>query len=715
MKRFYLIAPLFSMACFAQYKYPETKIAVVSDTYFGTRIDDPYRWLENVNDPTVSGWLKSQDEFAETVIKRIPNQDVLLKEMLDYDKIGADRYWPIGKGGSKYFYRKRIKGEQLTKLYFRDGPGGKEMLLFDPSKYAEGKIMDYQAEISHDGSRVILEVSEAGSENGDVRIIEVASGKMLPDLIPHSNAYFMDGTNDRIFYLESKSYDVHDPEVRLNMPLKSHRIGTPISSDVVLASAKKNPELGMTAAESPYLFNVEGSPYIFLAKMTVENYLQLYYAPISQLDKPKINWKVFSKLEDEIWNFFVDGEDVYVLTTKNNPKFRLLKTSLKNPDFAKATEIASGNSEWKLSDVTQAKDYFILSKSKNEVVFEPWTYNLRTGKTEKLSTPLKGNAEASAVSKNSNEIKIINSEWNIPFEYYHYDLDKKEFGKGPFHSGISVPDVENIVYEEIEIPSHDGTMVPLSIVYDRSKLKKDGSNVTLMYGYGSYGASSYLPTFSTAFLPVLKRGVVLAFAHIRGGGEKGHEWYLAGKKTTKPNTWKDFNVCTEYLIANKYTSPQKMGITGSSAGGILIGRAITERPDLYKVAIPKVGCLNSLRMEFSANGPANIPEFGTVTKEDEFKALLEMDAYHHVKKGVNYPSQLITTGFNDPRVDSSIPAKFAAMMQASSASANPVLLDVDYKAGHFGGSTNEERLAQYAREFAFLMSECGVAEFQPKN
>jgi prolyl oligopeptidase len=211
---------------------------------------------------------------------------------------------------------------------------------------------------------------------------------------------------------------------------------------------------------------------------------------------------------------------------------------------------------------------------------------------------------------------------------------------------------------------------------------------------------------------LLNRGVVIAFAHIRGGGEKGNEWYLAGKKATKPNTWKDFNACAEWLIKNKYTSSEKFGISGASAGGILIGRAITERPDLYKVAIPKVGCLNGLRMEFSPNGPGNIPEFGTVTKEDEFKALLEMDAYQHIQKGVKYPAQLITTGFNDPRVDSYIPAKFAAKMQADNGSQNPVLLYVDYVAGHFGGSTMDEQFAQKAKEYAFLLWQCGDKDFQ---
>lgn len=714
MKKILACSVLFPMACLAQYQYPETRTEIVSDMYFGTKIDDPYRWLENVKDENVVQWLKAQDDFAENAIAKFPNQDKLIAEMREYDKIGADKIWPIAKGGNKYFYRKKIKGEQLYKIFYREGLDGKETLLFDPSNYIEGKIMDFNAEVSSDGSRVILNLSEAGSENGDIRIMDVKTGKLLPDMIPHSEGYFMDGTNDRIFYLELKSYDVHDPEVRLNRPVKSHKIGTPVSSDVVMASSKKNPELGMTAAESPNLFNFANSPYIFLAKMTVDNFLQLYYAPISELDKDKINWKVLSKREDEVWNFYADGHDIYVYTSKNNPNFRILKSSLKNLDFSKAKEILAGTEEWKLEEVSQAKDYLIVSKSKNGVIFDPWAYNLRTGQMAKIDAPVKGNAEASAVSRQSNEVKIINSEWNIPLDYYHFDLDKKQFGKGPFHAGSSVPGIGNIVYEEIEVPSHDGVLVPLSLVYDKTKMRKDGSNIGFLNGYGAYGRTAYLPTFSANMLPLLNRGVVLAIAHVRGGGEKGKSWYLAGKKTTKPNTWKDANACAEYLIKNNFTSASRLGITGASAGGILVGRAITERPDLYRAAIPKVGCLNALRMEFSPNGPGNIPEFGTVTLEDEFKALLEMDAFQHVQKGTKYPAQLITTGFNDSRVDSYIPAKFAAMMQAKNGSGFPILLDVDYKAGHFGGSTADEKFIQSAREYAFLLGMCGHPDFQAK-
>ncbi|MEJ8819281.1 prolyl oligopeptidase family serine peptidase [Lacibacter sp. H407] len=275
------------------------------------------------------------------------------------------------------------------------------------------------------------------------------------------------------------------------------------------------------------------------------------------------------------------------------------------------------------------------------------------------------------------------------------------------------PQLNNIVYEEIELPSHDGTLVPLTIIYNKALLKKDGSNGCVMVGYGAYGANSLGdPYFDANLLPMLNRGYIMALAHVRGGGEKGNDWHLGGKKTTKPNTWKDFNACANWLIKSNYTSSAKFSCIGASAGGILIGRAITERPDLYKAAVCKVGVLNALRTEFMPSGPTQIAEFGTVKDSIEFKALLEMDAYHHTKQGVHYPAQLITCSFKDFRVQSYMPAKFAAKMQAANASTNPVWLYVDFEGGHFGSSNQDEFFAQMVREWGFILWQTGHPDFQ---
>jgi prolyl oligopeptidase len=252
-------------------------------------------------------------------------------------------------------------------------------------------------------------------------------------------------------------------------------------------------------------------------------------------------------------------------------------------------------------------------------------------------------------------------------------------------------------------------MIPLSIIYKKG-IPLDGSNSCILRGYGAYGISA-TPGFSI-LNSVALRGVVLAIAHTRGGGEKGEAWYRAGYKTTKPNTWEDFISCAEYLVKKGYTSPQKLAGTGTSAGGILISRAITERPDLFAAAVCNVGCANAMRLEFSANGPVNTPEFGTVKDPVECQALFEMDGVQHVEKGVKYPAVMGVGGWNDPRVPAWEPGKFVAALQAATASGNPILMKVNYDNGHF---TEEKSVTfkNFAGQFAFLLWQTGHKDFQP--
>jgi prolyl oligopeptidase len=248
-------------------------------------------------------------------------------------------------------------------------------------------------------------------------------------------------------------------------------------------------------------------------------------------------------------------------------------------------------------------------------------------------------------------------------------------------------------------------------VYPKN-MKMDSLNPTFLIGYGSYGISMS-PSFPTTALAWQEKGGVTAICHVRGGGEYGEEWHLAGKGKTKPNTWRDFIACAQYLIDNKYTSPARLAGEGSSAGGILIGRAITERPDLFGVAQIDVGMLDTLRFETTANGPPNIPEFGSTKTEEGFAALFEMSAFHHVKDGTAYPAVLLTTGMNDARVDPWMPGKMTARLQAATSSGKPVLLRVDYAGGHGGGSGATAAQESLADTYSFLLWQFGVPEFQP--
>lgn len=517
----------------AQYNYPSTRTVDSSDIYFDVVVKDPYRWLEDVKSNEVVDWFRAQSAYTNTQLAQIPGQDAITAELKALDKIVTAKYYPLGLAGGRYFYNKRLPGEPVYKLYYRQGEHGKEILLFDPQQYITGKTMNYDVSINDGGSRVLLNLSEAGSELGDIRVLDVVSGKMLPDRIAHSSGSFVEGSNHLVMYGKAKSYDTHDPEVWLNAPCMLHALGTDSSKDRVIASAEKYPELQILPAQFPGVYIFKNSPYMILGKFTVENYKELYVAPVAALNDAHISWTPLCTKEDEVWNIFVKGSDIYLLTSKGNPMFRLIKTSLKKPDLTNAIEIASGDADWKLSDVAQSRDYLIINKSKNELIKKPYAYHFSTGKTTVLNTPLMGNIIAKPQGTHTNELILTNLGWNIPLNFYKYNPDTKVFSNSFFTMKISYPGQDRLQYEEIEVPSHDGTLVPLSIVYDKTTFKKDGSNIAFMEGYGAYGISEE-PYFSSSFLPLLNRGVVMAIAHVRGGGEKGQECIWQAKKQQNP-------------------------------------------------------------------------------------------------------------------------------------------------------------------------------------
>jgi len=268
------------------------------------------------------------------------------------------------------------------------------------------------------------------------------------------------------------------------------------------------------------------------------------------------------------------------------------------------------------------------------------------------------------------------------------------------------------VATEVNVRSHDGAMVPLSIIHKKG-VKLDGTNPTLLYAYGAYGITEE-PIYGPTRLSWLERGGVYAVANVRGSGVYGEEWYKAGYKTTKPNTWKDLIACGEYLIAQKYTTSAKLGILGGSAGGITVGRALTERPDLFAAAVPVVGMLDFVRLHVMPIGPVNVPEFGDIRKEDEFRGLLAMSAYHHVKEGTKYPAVLLQHGVNDTRVNVGQSNKMAARLMASSTSGKPILLDLEYDSGHGQGATKAQGQRQAAHYYAFLLWQAGSPDFTPR-
>ena len=701
-----------SSILFSQWNYPPTRTVDSTETYFGETIQDPYQWLEDLESPEVKDWFKAQSDYTNEVISKIPNRDILVTEMQNLDKIRKIKYSSMSERSGRYFFEKRLPGEETNKLYYRENIGSEDILLFDPQNYV--KDIKYTLGswiVSDDGKKILMGITESGKERQTLKVLNVDDKTFYGE--NYAASYPMDWlpeSNNSFMYRELQEEDVHKMESTQNSKVKIHILGEDKSKDRVILSRENNPELKINPEDYPYIYYYTESDYIFAGKGTVDNNQEYFYAPKSQLTENKIEWKPLCTKSDMITYAVAHGDYIYFLTSKNAPNFKVIKVSLKNPDIQNA-EVIMGESEKKIESIGSSKDYLIITQIHNGIESFISKMNFENEKIVQLNLPLKGSIYVGSYRPFSNYCNVWNSNWTTPSNYYSIDLSNDNFEQGPFYVNFDIPGLENLVSEEVEVISHDGERVPLSIIYDKSKVKKDGSSICYLEGYGAYGISAN-PFFSTFMLPMLSRGVVYALAHVRGGGEKGEKWHKAGWKTTKPNTWKDFIACAEYLVNNGYTSGDKIAGTGTSAGGILIGRAITERPDLFRVAIPKVGCMNTVRAEFSPNGPVNIPEFGTVTIEEEYKALKEMDSYMKLEEGVNYPATLVTTGFNDPRVISWIPAKFAGKMQNVNKSAYPVLLHVDYTTGHFGGESMSDYFKNLSDIYSFILWQCGYQEFQ---
>lgn len=718
MKNFLFIATLL---CFtgssvqAQWQYPATKTVDAQDTYWGVTYKDPYRWLEDMKDPEVNVWFKAQADLTNATMNTIAGRDELIAEWRKLDKLQPPQiYYPIKEGG-RIFYQKRMPGEKVSKVYFRENMDAPEQLLFDPLTFQEGKILSVQQIApSYDGKKLLIGYAENGAEVQTIRVINVDTKLFLSDEIPATagiGGWTFD--NKAFMYMWIKSADNTDPTARLNPKTKLHTLGTDPKMDIDFFSNEAYPDLKIDAMVYPYTFvNKDSKDYVFAGEGTVQNELKMYYAPIAQFNSGKIQWKTLCTPADKlVRSFDIVGDKVFAITHNGAKKHKLISTDLKTPDWANAKVIAPEKS-MVLESFTRCKDYLLISYS-DGINNHFYKYNLTTEAMTEVKLPFTGSAFAMCMDTKTNAFYVAITSWNKPFTEFLYNAETDKFSPSPFNPAPVYPDeYKDLVVEEVEVKGHDGVMVPLSIIYKKG-IKKDGSNVCLMESYGAYGYGMS-PYFNVELNSLAVKGAVIAIPHVRGGGEKGEDWYKAGYKTTKPNTWKDFISCAEYLIKNGYTQASKLGGTGTSAGGILITRAITERPDLFAAAINNVGCSNAMRLEFSSNGPVNIPEFGTVTDSVECKALYEMDGMQHVKKGVKYPAVMSVGGWTDPRVVVWQPGKFAAAVQQASSSGKPVLVKVNYDNGHFT-EDREVTFANFADQYAFLMWQCGHPDFQVKK
>lgn len=703
---------------------PVAPVEKVVDTYFGVEIADPYRYMERFDDPRVQSWVKGQAEYAERVLGDLPGRNALQQRIAELDA-GAP-YTITGitrRANGDLFYFKQSAAENVAKIYLREAGPSRERLLIDPETFPKQTPDDHFTvsfyRVSPDGTQLLYGFAASGSEQTTLRIFDLQRNADLPDSIDRLEAEYAlptwlpDGKS--FTYSRRRKLPPGAPAAEGYQFTQAfrHIVGDdPEKDSLVFANgAAGSPTMG--PMDFPAVVVNAGSQWaVGQIKHGDETDVTLYVAPLAALGTPSCMWTKICERRDLVTQFAVHGDDVYLLTAHEAPRFKVVRTSLEKPDFRAAQTVVPAGSRVIDSLDAAADGLYVgylegvphrILRVTYDAGAEPQPLPLPAGETS---------AGVEAASAKLAGAFLRTRSWTHAGKLYEYDPATAAFrdtgllpqGKFDAPSGITS--------QEVLVTSHDGVQVPLSIVYSE-KLQRDGSNPTLLTGYGAYGHTMQM-SYDPTILAWLERGGVLAFAHVRGGGAYGKEWHHAGRKATKPNTWKDFIACAEYLIEAGFTRPDRLAGRGGSAGGILIGRAITERPELFAAANIAVGCTDMLRFETTMNGPPNVPEFGTVAEEDSFRGLLAMSTLQHIQDGTKYPAIILTHGINDPRVEPWQSAKATARFQAATGGRRPILFRVDYHAGHGIGSTRAQRQAEKADLWSFFLWQFGDPDFQLK-
>ena len=703
----------------AQAAPPDTAVRPVTELYWGTPVVDNYRYLEDLKSPAVQAWMHAQADYTRAQLAQIPGRDALAARIHELDDTDARRYNFVRRG-ERYFYELIAPGAQQPRLYYRDGLTGAEHLLLDPGAMGAGSGTHYALDYfvpSWDGRRLAYGLSTGGSEASVLHVMQVDGAKALSEAITraHNAVVSWWPDNSGFFYFRFNEPTATTPaaERAYNARTYRHRVGENPTGDgdAVVFGRGVSPATEVPEGQGTYVYDATGSSYaVAVANHNLDNRpSDLYVAPLDAVTGAQTPWRHFASAADGISKVVLHDDTLYFLSLLGAPHFRILATSLAHPDVRNARVVVP-EGPGVISDFGIAADglYYRVSDGVHARLFR---VGLDGTQGREIALPFVADVSAPVVDAARPGALFSAQGWTQPEQVYAFDPQQDAVR----NTGLTPPskiDTSQLTSEEVLVTSHDGTRVPLSILH-RKDLKLDGSAATIIEGYGSYGISRPA-TFSAPRVAWLERGGVYAMAHVRGGGELGEAWHLGGFMKTKANTWLDFIACSQYLVDRGYTRPARLAGTGTSAGGILIGNAMTTRPDLYRVILDQVGTSDTLRAEVEPNGPPNTPEFGSVKTEEGFHSLYGMSPYEHIRDGVDYPAVMFTTGANDPRVASWQMMKMAARTQAATRSGRPVLLRIDYDAGHGLGSNRSQREQQLADEWAFALWQMGEPGFQPQ-
>lgn len=691
-------AMLSSVDAVAQVTYPKAHKDNTVDVYFGEKVADPYRWLEDDMSAQTAEWVDAENAVTRKYLDNIPmRKNILkrLKETANYEKIGI----PFKRQGKWYVYRNNGLQNQSV-LYQMDSPtadASKQRVWLDPNALStDGTVALKGIYFSHNGRYMAYVISRSGSDWEEIYVKDCQTGRDIDDHIVWAKFTGATWLGDGFYY---SAYDA--PEKGRETSAKNsvqkiyyHKIGTPQSEDQLFF---------MNPTQPLRFYNVDidhDEKVMTLNEGGMDNGNNLY---VRDLTKP--NSQFIQMCSDTRFRYSTVetvGKKMYILTNAGAPKYRLMVADVDRPGYNDWKEVVP-EGESVLTDVTFAADRMILQYSKDNCN-QMYTYTTDGKRIGEIKLPTFGSTSASGM-RGQKEVFYSFTSYTMPNTVYSYDLntDKSTVWAAPKINFRS----DDYKTEMVFYTSKDGTRAPLFITYKKG-MKLNGRNPLLLYGYGGFNIT-YAPFFVSNYIPFLERGGIYVHAVLRGGGEYGEDWHVAGTKLQKQNVFDDFIAAAEYLINNKYTSSDRLAIQGGSNGGLLVGACMTQRPDLYQVCLPAVGVMDMLRYHKFTIGWNWAPDYGTSDDSKEmFEYLRAYSPLHTLKPGVKYPATLVSTADHDDRVVPAHSFKFAARLQECQAGTAPTLISIGKDAGHGGGKPLAKRLAEQADILSFTLWNMGI-------